>query len=84
MISIRPTQNVGSEKPRIEPAMIVRPATPFGLQAGPQAERNAEHDRDQHRGERELQRRRHALEDQPERRTSRARTSGRGRRAARR
>ena len=31
MISIRPTQNVGSEKPRIEPAMIVRPATPSGL-----------------------------------------------------
>ena len=25
MISIRPTQNVGSEKPRIEPAMIVAP-----------------------------------------------------------
>ena len=31
MISIRPTQNVGSEKPRIEPAMIVRPATPLGF-----------------------------------------------------
>ena len=30
MISIRPTQNVGSEKPRIEPAMIVLPAKPFG------------------------------------------------------
>ena len=30
MISIRPTQNVGSEKPRMEPAMIVRPAMPFG------------------------------------------------------
>ena len=31
MISIRPTQNVGSEKPRIDPAMIVRPATPVGF-----------------------------------------------------
>ncbi len=31
MISIRPTQNVGSEKPRIEPAMIERPAMPFGF-----------------------------------------------------
>ena len=31
MISIRPTQNVGSEKPRMEPAMIERPATPLGL-----------------------------------------------------
>ena len=31
MISISPTQNVGSEKPRIEPAMIVRPAMPLGL-----------------------------------------------------
>ena len=31
MISIRPTQNVGSEKPRIEPAMIERPATPLGF-----------------------------------------------------
>ena len=31
MISIRPTQNVGSEKPRIEPAMIVRPLAESGL-----------------------------------------------------
>ena len=31
MMSIRPTQNVGSEKPRIDPAMIVLPAKPFGL-----------------------------------------------------
>ena len=31
MISISPTQNVGSEKPRIEPAMIVLPATESGF-----------------------------------------------------
>ena len=67
MISIRPTQNVGSEKPRIEPAMIERPAMPFGLQSRPQPERDAEHDRDQHRRQRELHRRRHPLEDEPER-----------------
>ena len=31
MISIRPTQKVGSENPRIEPAMIVRPAAVLGF-----------------------------------------------------
>ena len=31
MISIKPTQNVGSENPRIDPAMIDRPATERGL-----------------------------------------------------
>ncbi len=31
MISIRPTQKVGSEKPRIEPAMMVRPAKDSGF-----------------------------------------------------
>ena len=46
MISIRPTQKVGSEKPRIEPAMMARPAIAVGLEAGAQAERDAEHDRD--------------------------------------
>lgn len=30
MISISPTQNVGSENPRIEIVMMVRLATPFG------------------------------------------------------
>ena len=30
MISISPTQNVGSEKPRMLPAMIVRPTAPSG------------------------------------------------------
>ena len=68
MISISPTQNVGSEKPRIEPAMMVLPANRVGLQPRPQAERHAEHDRDQHGRERELERRRHALEDQLQRR----------------
>ena len=31
MISIRPTQKVGSENPRIDPAMIERPETELGL-----------------------------------------------------
>ena len=31
MIIISPTQNVGSEKPRIEPVMIVLPATESGF-----------------------------------------------------
>ena len=31
MISISPTQNVGSEKPTMEPAMIALPATLSGL-----------------------------------------------------
>ena len=31
IISINPTQNVGSENPRIDPAMMERPAMEFGL-----------------------------------------------------
>ena len=31
MMSMRPTQNVGSEKPRMEPAMMARPPIDFGL-----------------------------------------------------
>ena len=67
MISIRPTQNVGSEKPRIEPVMIVRPATPFGLRPAHSPSGMPSTIAISHRGERELHRRRHPLEDKPER-----------------
>ena len=68
MISISPTQNVGQREAE-DRAGHDRPAgDAVRPQARPHAERNAEHDRDQHRGERELQRRRHPLEDQCERR----------------
>ena len=68
MISISPTQNVGSEKPRMLPAMMVRATARHPGQPGVQPERDADEHRHQHRGDRQLQRRRHALQDQPQRR----------------
>ena len=51
MISISPTQKVGSEKPRIEPAMMVLPAGLSGRSPAIKPERDAEDDRDEHRAE---------------------------------
>ena len=68
MISIRPTQNVGSEKPRIEPAMIERPATPLGFRPAHSPSGMPSTTAISIAADRELHRRRHALEDEPERR----------------
>jgi len=42
----------------------VRPATPLGFSPATRPSGDSQHDRDQHRAERQLERRRHPLEDE--------------------
>jgi hypothetical protein len=68
MISISPTQKVGSEKPRIEPAMMARLAGDSGLRPAYMPSGMPTTTARMKAANGELERRRHALQDELERR----------------
>ncbi len=68
MISTSPRKNCGIDSPTSESVVSTRSSGPPGLRAGDHAERDAEHDRDQHPDGDELERARQVVEHDDERR----------------
>ena len=64
MISIMPCQKFGRLKPRIDPVMTVSSSSCAGPETSPQAERDAQNEREGKSHEGQLERRRHPVEDE--------------------